>query len=214
MEETFNKSEWSKKYRENNKEKLKEKSQLYEKTEKRKEYMRSENKKQYYKERYQKKKDEIRLKQKEFYNNNKEKFKESRKVFYEKNKQKIIKKNTEYQKNKGKIDLLFRVKRRLRSMISNLLFRKKIPKNTKTSKIIGCEYNEFIIHLENNFQPWMSWDNYGLYNGEFNFGWDIDHIIPISSAKNNEELFKLNHYTNLQPLCSKINRDIKRNIKN
>jgi len=54
----------------------------------------------------------------------------------------------------------------------------------------------------------MSWDNHGLYNGEFNYGWDIDHIIPASSE---EEILRLNHYTNLQPLCSKINRDIKKN---
>jgi len=56
----------------------------------------------------------------------------------------------------------------------------------------------------------MNWDNHGLYNGELNYGWDIDHIIPLATAKNEGELIKLNHYTNLQPLCSKINRDIKR----
>ena len=27
------------------------------------------------------------------------------------------------------------------------------------------------------------------------------------------ELLKLNHFTNLQPLCSKINRDIKKDLK-
>ena len=58
----------------------------------------------------------------------------------------------------------------------------------------------------------MNWNNYGIYNGEFNYGWDLNHIIPISSAKSEEEIIKLNHYTNLQPLCSKTNRDIKRNI--
>ena len=57
----------------------------------------------------------------------------------------------------------------------------------------------------------MSWNNYGLYNGELNYGWDIDHIIPISSAKNEDELLKLNHYSNLQPLCSKVNRNLKIN---
>ena len=56
----------------------------------------------------------------------------------------------------------------------------------------------------------MTWYNRGMYNGEFDYGWDIDHIIPVSSATTKEEINKLNHYTNLQPLCSKINRDIKR----
>ena len=57
----------------------------------------------------------------------------------------------------------------------------------------------------------MSYDNYGKYNGCFNYGWDIDHIIPISTAVNDQDLLRLNHYTNLQPLCSKMNRDIKYN---
>jgi 5-methylcytosine-specific restriction endonuclease McrA len=56
----------------------------------------------------------------------------------------------------------------------------------------------------------MTWDNYGKYNGEFNYGWDIDHIIPLSSASSIEELNLLNNHTNLQPLCSKVNRDIKK----
>jgi hypothetical protein len=57
----------------------------------------------------------------------------------------------------------------------------------------------------------MTWDNHGLYNGTEGFGWDIDHIIPLSSAINETDIIKLNHYFNLQPLCSKINRDVKRN---
>jgi len=60
----------------------------------------------------------------------------------------------------------------------------------------------------------MNWNNRGLYNGELNYGWDIDHIIPLSSAENEEDLYKLSHYTNLQPLCSYTNRYIKRDIKN
>ena len=56
----------------------------------------------------------------------------------------------------------------------------------------------------------MTWENKGKYNGEVNYGWDIDHIIPVSSGMTEEEVVKLNHFTNLQPLCCKINRDIKR----
>lgn len=57
----------------------------------------------------------------------------------------------------------------------------------------------------------MNWDNYGKYKkNEFNYGWDIDHKIPLSTANTIEEIIKLNHYTNLKPLCSKINRDIKK----
>ena len=60
------------------------------------------------------------------------------------------------------------------------------------------------------FEEWMNWENKGLYNGELKYGWDIDHRIPISSATSEEEMIKLNHYTNLQPLCSYTNRYIKR----
>ena len=56
----------------------------------------------------------------------------------------------------------------------------------------------------------MTWDNYGLYNGQFKYGWDIDHIIPSSSVLTENEIIQLNHYTNLQPLCSHTNRDIKK----
>lgn len=56
----------------------------------------------------------------------------------------------------------------------------------------------------------MNWENYGLYNGTEGYGWDIDHIIPTSSGITEDDIIKLNHYLNLRPLCSKINRDIKR----
>lgn len=35
--------------------------------------------------------------------------------------------------------------------------------------------------------------------------WQIDHIYPISAASSPEEVIKLNHYTNLRPLCSRKN---------
>lgn len=86
----------------------------------------------------------------------------------------------------------------------------RFDKRSKTQDILGFTYNEFRTYLESKFEPWMNWENRGKYNGEFNYGWDVDHIIPLSSAQTEEDVIRLNHYTNLQPLCSKINRDIKK----
>jgi len=43
----------------------------------------------------------------------------------------------------------------------------------------------------------MNWENYGK--------WHIDHIIPLASAKNKEEMENLFHYSNLQPLWASDN---------
>ena len=85
-------------------------------------------------------------------------------------------------------------------------------KKSKSIDIIGCSFEEFQEHLESKFESWMTWENKGIYNGELNYGWDIDHIIPLSSAKTEEDVIKLNHYTNLQPLCGYTNRYLKRGL--
>lgn len=38
----------------------------------------------------------------------------------------------------------------------------------------------------------------------------LNHIIPISSSFVEEDIVRLNNFVNFQPLCSKINRDIKK----
>lgn len=86
-------------------------------------------------------------------------------------------------------------------------------KNIKFLENLGCSLDYFKSHIESKFEFWMNWNNYGKYNGELNYGWDIDHIIPISKANTLVEFNYLCNYKNLQPLCSKINRDIKKNIK-
>ena len=164
----------------------------------------------YKKEYYLKNKDNIKDKSKKHYSINKE-----NKLIYQKeynsiNKEEINKKRNIYYKEKRK-DGIFRLKHNIKSLIKNSINRNGYKKNSNTNIILGCSYEEFISHIESLFKDWMTWENYGRYNGDFDYGWDIDHIIPISSIKTELDLLELNNHKNLQPLCSKINRDIKRN---
>ena len=88
---------------------------------------------------------------------------------------------------------------------------KGYSKPTRTEAILGCSYLEFRDYIESLFEPWMTWNNRGYYDGTPNTGWDIDHITPISTAKDQADIVRLNHHTNLRPLCSYMNRDVKRN---
>ncbi len=241
-------SDYNKKYRENNKEKLSKSAKYY--------Y--NNNNKEYYKDYYNEykniNKENISIRNKNYRENNKDYFKdynknyyekyvsenkekisERRKIYYNENKDKakeyyinnreqilINKKNEREVENfyKLKYELYFKVRRdsdplfklssNIRNLIKNSFYYKGYSKKSKTTEILGCSFEEFKIYLESKFEDWMTWENRALYNGEFNYGWDIDHIIPLSSAKTEEDIIRLNHYTNLQPLCSYTNRYIKK----
>lgn len=153
-----------------------------------------------------KNKEVITKKKKEYYEQNKEYLKSKARQYQNENKEKLrIKERKKYSENP-----LFRLKVRTKNMIGKALKESSFQKLSKTEQILGCTYNEFKTHLETQFESWMSWDNYGLYNGESNYGWDIDHIIPLKTATCEADIIRLNHYTNLQPLCSYYNRIIKR----
>lgn len=143
----------------------------------------------------------ISQKRKEYYQNNLEKEREKRKIYYYKNKEKERQKNDNWRIEKLKSDGFFRMKRRLRERIRDYMKGESIGKKTKD--IVGLEYEDFKIYISNKFSEGMTWDNYGK--------WHLDHIIPLCEAKNVEELIKLNHFTNLQPLWAEDN--IKKNRK-
>lgn len=154
--------------------------------------------------------DKIKKYNKNYYEDNIDLFSKLNKEYRNKNKEYL----KEYQKNyineRLKNDVLFRASHYYRNMIRKSFKKIGYKKSSKSQEILGCSFEEFKLYLESKFEDWMTWDNHGLYNGEFNYGWDIDHIIPLSSAKTEEDVIRLNHFTNLQPLCSKINRDIKK----
>lgn len=182
-------------YRDNNRERTREygKNRKYD----------PERKREY----YQLNKEEILIKRKMYYFDNKE-----LRIEYQKNYQSNNKdKRNIYLSERRMNDPLFRLITNIRNLINNSFSDMSYSKKSRTHEILGCSFEDLKLYIESKFDIWMDWDNRGLYNGEYNSGWDIDHIIPLSSAKSEDELIKLNHYTNLQPLCSKINRDIKKN---
>lgn len=161
--------------------------------------------------------------QKEYREKNKEKLKIAKQkwrddnkdyhtTYYLNNKTKLLDNCKEYQKNKRSVDINYRLKGNFRTMLGNAFRRNGYSKTSKSQIVLDCSFEDLKLYIEGKFEDWMSWENYGLYNGELNYGWDIDHIIPTSSATCEEDMIRLNHYTNLQPLCSKVNRDIKRDI--
>ena len=151
----------------------------------------------------------IKLKRREYYKNNKSFVLSKANEYRKLNKKNILisaKKYREENKDKVKLskkistnkkyreDGFFRATRQLRKSVRRYFDIK--TKSKKTMSIIGCSPIEFKHRIESLFQDWMCWDNYGYGKGK----WVIDHIIPLSSAKNEDELHLLCHYTNLQPL--------------
>lgn len=110
---------------------------------------------------------------------------ESAKKNREKNREKV------YQKHKDKLenDPKYRIKRRFYEFIKDSFRRGGFSKTNKNVEIIGCDYDFLREYIESQFTEGMCWDNI-----------HIDHIKPLNSAKTEEDVILLCHYTNLQPL--------------
>lgn len=171
-------SEKNREYRDNNKEILLEKKKLY----------------------YEKNKVEILKKRKEYYDtiiNDEEvktKLRDRGRINIKKyrdiNKEVISQKI----KDKKKNDPLFKLSDSIRTLIWISINKMGYKKSSKTSNILGCSFEEFKSHIENQFNDDMSWENYGE--------WHLDHKTPISWAETEEQVYELNKYTNFQPLWS------------
>jgi hypothetical protein len=126
-------------------------------------------------------------------NKNCDLYKENRKKYYELNSKIIKEKNYDYCKSRRKNDSLYKLKLNIRSLILTSFKNKYTKKSKKTIDILGCSFEQFKFYLESKFDENMNWENHGSY-------WHIDHIKPISLAKNEKEVYDLNHYSNFQPL--------------
>ena len=125
---------------------------------------------------------------------NREEINRVKKLYKLNNREKVLQDKREYYQRK-KNDPIFALSKRLRQRIYHIVNGNN--KSKSTLEVLGCSYEEFKIHIENQFTEEMSWDKLGDIH--------IDHIIPVSSVETIEEVYKLNHYTNLQPLWAKDN---------
>lgn len=187
-----------------------EKEKLYQKTwrEKNREHIREHNN-AYMKEYYAKNKEKIAEYQKAYYLSHKEKVKKRVAAYKEGNKEIVdnynkkyraehSKEHAEYIKNRRQSDPTFKMICAVRNMLNNAFNKRtNVGKRKQAEEILGCSIEFFIEHLQNQFRDGMTIENHGE--------WHIDHIIPLSTAKTEEDVIRLNHYTNLQPMWAKEN---------
>jgi hypothetical protein len=152
---------------------------------------------------YDKNNEKIKLQVRKYRELNLDKVKELKQKIYKRDKKRILmvnklyrennrEKRNLYSRNRKLTDLVFKLKHLINSRMRIFMKSHNITKKNKTFEIVGCTPLELKNHLEKQFTLGMSWDNQGK--------WHIDHIIPLSSAKNEDDVYKLCHYNNLQPL--------------
>jgi len=163
-------------------------------------------------------KEKLRQKGRRLYKNNNEVMKEKSYKFYKKNNKIILEKakkyrednkekikksfkkwkenNKEYEKERKKTNPMFKLRCYTKSNIFNALKRQGYGKNTKTYNILKCEYDFFL--------KWLN----GIAGNGHTYGignLHLDHVIPISLAKTEDEALLLCHYSNYQLLSADEN---------
>jgi hypothetical protein len=133
-------------------------------------------------------KEKLNTYQREWNERNKEKKRQYERKWLIKNKDKVNARCRDRYKN-NPMHKLMHINR---IYLDQLIKRTKYLKIGSCKEYLGADPTLVKEYIKKQFQPGMTWDNHGK--------WHIDHIIPLSSAKNEQELKQLFHYTNLQPL--------------
>ena len=67
-------------------------------------------------------------------------------------------------------------------------------KTSPTFEELGYTVDQFVAHIERQFVDGMSWSNMSE--------WQVDHIVPVASAKTRDDVIALNQLSNLRPMWS------------
>lgn len=118
-----------------------------------------------------------------------------------KNKKKLIEYEIKYKKQKMKDDPIFRKNHLWKDNMRRVLRRQGEDRDNSMLKLVGCKFDFFIRHLENQFKDGMTWRNRGTN------GWCIDHVRPKSTfdLSVNEQWNLSCNWRNLQPMWHREN---------
>lgn len=104
----------------------------------------------------------------------------------------------QYCSKKRSEDELFSFKERTRARVGGYLRKRGFSKHTKTEDILGEKFDIVWARL---LKTWK--DRYGEeWNGQ---QYHVDHIVPLATAKTEEDVLALFHYSNLQMLTPEDN---------
>lgn len=108
-------------------------------------------------------------------------------------KRKLARKN---RRKKYKNNENYKMRCVLRQRVRAALLNQSTTKFAPTMEMLGCTIEELRAHIEAQFEPWMTWDNWAHDT------WHIDHIKPCASfdLTDPEQQRECFHYTNLRPL--------------
>jgi hypothetical protein len=163
--------------------------------------------KQYNVEYYQKRCEEIKLKQRAYSKLYWVTHKDRKMTYRKNNKEKLQVYMAEYHKDydivyqnrRFSTDIKYKLAKTLRSRVNKAIVLSS--KSGSAVRDLGCSIEFLKCYLESKFKTGMTWDNWSQQ------GWHIDHIMPLSKfdLTNPEQFLQACHYTNLQPLWAKEN---------
>jgi hypothetical protein len=152
------------------------------------------------------------IRKKNYNKEHEEELKEYGRIYTRKNKDKINRSRRDRRKN----DPEYNIRRIVSSSVYGMIRSQSSSKNGSIISHLSYSLQDLKDHLEAQFEPWMSWNNWGKYNAKTwddndpsTWTWNIDHIIPHSdlpyTSMTDENFRKSWALSNLRPLSAKQN---------
>src|ERR1700733_1718895 len=151
------------------------------------------------------------------YLENKNKFSLYNKQYNLAHKEDIKANKRKYEKEKLKNDVIYKCSKYVSIKIRKGLKNLNVSKNKQSIwKFLPYTPEELKFHIENQFEPWMTWENWGIYdpkiwneNDSSTWTWQLDHIKPHSDfnygTMDCREFLDCWMLSNLRPLSAKQN---------